>query len=100
MSLAYERLYANLEKLKLNTNATVLDSYLEIAARDEQSALEVLDHLMAEERRAKEASTIEVRMRHAKFPFRKSMEEFDFAFQPSIDKKVIQEFTTLKFIRK
>jgi len=98
MSLAYERLYTNLEKLKLDTIATVLDSYLEIAAKEDKSVLEVLDHLMEEERCAKEASTIEARIRHAKFPFRKGLEEFDFAFQPSIDRKVIREFTTLKFI--
>jgi len=98
MSLTYERLHTNLEKLKLNTIATVLDSYLEIAAKKEQSVLEVLDHLMEEERRAKEASTIETRMRLARFPFRKDLKEFDFTFQPSIDRKVIHEFTTLKFI--
>jgi len=98
MSLAYERLHTNLEKLKLNTIATVLDSYLEIAAKKEQSVLEVLDHLMEEERRAKEASTIETRMRLARFPFRKDLKEFDFTFQPSIDRKVILEFTTLRFI--
>jgi hypothetical protein len=33
MSLAYERLHVNLEKLKLNTISTILDSYLEIAAK-------------------------------------------------------------------
>lgn len=98
MSLAYERLHSNLEKLKLDTIATILDSYLEIAAKEEKSVLEVLDHLIEEERRAKDALAMEYRMRFAGFPVRKALEEFDFKFQPSIDKKVIQELKTLKFL--
>lgn len=98
MSLAYERLFVNLEKLKLNTISTILDSYLEIAAKEDRSILEILDHLMEEERRAKEAYAIEHRMRFAGFPVRKILSEFDFKFQPSIDKKVIQELATLRFL--
>ena len=39
-------------------------------------------------------------MRHvnAGFPFRKTMEEFDFPFQPSIDKSVINDLMTLRFV--
>ena len=46
MGLAYERLHVNLEKLKLNTIATILDSYLEIAAKEGCSVTEILDHLL------------------------------------------------------
>lgn len=98
MSLAYERLHSNLEKLKLNTIATILDSYLEIAAKEEKSVLDILDHLMEEECRTKDARAIEYRMRFAGFPVRKTLEEFDFKFQPSIDEKVVAELKTLKFI--
>jgi len=98
LSLAYERLHSNLEKLKLDTVATILDSYLEMAAKEDLSVLEVLDHLMEEERKAKEALAIETKMRFAGFPIRKTLEEFDFKFQPSIDRKVIRELSTLKFV--
>jgi len=98
LSLAYERLHANLEKLKLDTVAAILDSYLEMAAKEDLSVLEVLDHLMEEERKAKEALAIETKMRFAGFPIRKTLEEFDFKFQPSIDRKVIKELSTLKFV--
>jgi DNA replication protein DnaC len=98
MSLAYERLHVNLEKLKLNTIATILDSYLELAAKNDHSTLEILDHLMEEERSAKDASAIACKMRFAGFPVEKSLDDFNFKFQPSIDKKVIKELTTLRFL--
>ena len=98
MGLAYERLHVNLEKLKLNTIATILDSYLEIAAKEECSVTEILDHLIEEECRAKDTSAIERKMRFAGFPLRKTLDEFNFTFQPSIDKKIIKELTTMRFI--
>jgi len=98
MSLAYERLHLNLEKLKLNTISIILDGYLEIAAKEGYSVTEILDHLLEEERRAKDASAIEYKMRFAGFPVRKTIDEFKFKFQPSVDKKVIKELTTMRFL--
>lgn len=97
-NLAYERLHANLQRLKLNTLASILDSYLEIAAKEGKTVLEVLDHLVEEERRAKEASAIETKMHFAGFPVRKTFEEFDLDFQPSIDQKLVRELATLRFL--
>ena len=34
----------------------------------------------------------------ARFPFHKSLESFDFKFQPSIDPKVVRELATGRFI--
>ena len=98
MSLAYERLHDNLEKLKLNTIAEIMDNYLEIAAKEERSIVEILDHLFEEEQRAKQARNTEFKMRLAGFPARKTLNDFDFKFQPSIDKKVIKELSTLRFL--
>ena len=33
-----------------------------------------------------------------KFPFHKTIEDFDFEFQPSIDRKLVAELATLRFI--
>jgi DNA replication protein DnaC len=98
MGLAYERLCVNLEKLKLHTIAEILDNYLEVASKEERSVVEILDHLMEEEQRAKQNRNIEFKMRLAGFPVRKTLEEFDFTFQPSIDKKVIKDLATLRFL--
>ena len=78
MSLAYERLHDNLEKLKLNTISEILDNYLEIASREERSIIEILDHLMQEEQQSKTNRSIEFKMRLAGFPVRKTLDDFEF----------------------
>jgi len=97
-NLAYERLHSNLEKLKLTTMASILDGYLEIASKEGKTTLEVLDYLFDQERTAKEAATIESRMRFAGFPVRKTLGDFDLKFQPSLDPKVVRELSSLKFL--
>jgi len=96
--LAYERLHVNLEKLKLHTMATILDSYLERAAKEEISVIEILDHLLEVESLGKDALAVEQKMRFAGFPMKKTLDEFDFKFQPSIDKTVIKDLTTMRFL--
>jgi len=99
-NLAYERLHANLVKLKLNTVGTILDNYLEIAAKEGKTTMEVLDYLIDQEKHAKDASSRETRMKLAGFPVKKRLEDFDFdfEFQPSIDKAVISDLALLRFI--
>lgn len=97
-ALAYERLVSNLEKLKLATMADILDSQLEIAAKKELSVVEVLDQLMEQERRAKEKAAIESKLRFSGIKVMKTLDDFDFSFQPSIDQKVIKDLFTLRFL--
>ncbi len=97
-NLEYERLHANLVKLKLTTVDTILDNYLEIAAKEGKSTLEVLDYLVDQEKHAKDASSQETRMRLAGFPVKKRLEDFDFEFQPSIDRTVISDLAMLRFV--
>ncbi|AAM05959.1 predicted protein [Methanosarcina acetivorans C2A] len=86
-NFSYERLHSNLQYLKLNTIEEVLDNYLEIAARDSKTTMEVLDYLFEQEKKHREAAAIERRMKSAAFPVKKTLDEFDFEFQSSIDKK-------------
>ncbi len=97
-NFTYERLHNNLQYLKLNTIEDMLDNYLEVAARDNKTTMEVLDYLFEQERKYREAVAIERRMKSAVFPVKKTLEEFDFEFQSSIDKKVIEDLATLRFI--
>ena len=97
-NLAYERLHENLAKLKLNTIGTILDNYLEIASKEGKTTLEILDYLIDQEKHAKDASSQETRMRLAGFPVKKRLEDFNFEFQPSIDKTVISDLVLLRFV--
>ena len=52
--LEYERLHHNLKLLNLITFESILDNYLEIAAKNEKSTIEILDYLIAQELQSKE----------------------------------------------
>ncbi len=94
----YERLYDNLERLKLTKIPTVLENYLERAIKEKISIVEVLDYLIHEERIYKEETSLAIRTNVAGFPFRKTLEDYNFKFQPSIDKKTINDLRTMRFI--
>lgn len=76
----------------------VLDSFLERAAKEEKSTLGILDDLFNEQYQVKQQSFLDIRLRFASLPYKKTFEQFDFRFQPSIDKKTIQELCTLRFV--
>ena len=96
--LIYDRLHSNLLYLKLNTVEQTLDNYLELAAKDGRTTMEVLDYLFEQERKHREAAAIERRTKLAVFPIRKTLEEFDLDFQLSIDRAVIDDLATLRFV--
>lgn len=97
-SLAYERLHENLKTLGLETTSGILDGYLETATKQDKSIVEILDYLMNQEAETKINKSIGFRSRIAKFPYKKTLQEFDFAFQPSVDKKMINNLAGMKFI--
>jgi DNA replication protein DnaC len=97
-NFSYERLHNNLQYLKLNTIEELLDNCLEIAARDSKTTMEVIDYLFEQEKKHREAVAIERKIKSAAFPVKKTLEDFDFEFQKSIDKKVIEDLATLRFV--
>jgi len=98
-NFAYERLHSNLQHLKLDTIESIVDNYLEIAAKDGKTTLEVLDYLIDQEKQIKENMARERKMRLAMFPVHKRLEDFDLDFQPSIDQMVISDLASLRFVR-
>ena len=94
----YARLYDNLDRLKLKKIPILLENYLERAIKDKLSIVEVLDYLFNEERIHKEETSLSIRTNVAGFPFRKTLEDYDFKFQPSIDLKTINDLRTMRFV--
>ena len=92
----YERVHEYLSSLGLDVMEKTIDNYLE-NARD-KGIVEILDHLLSEEVKSKRSRRYETKLKYAGFPFRKTMEEFDFSFQQSIDRSVINDLMTLRFI--
>jgi DNA replication protein DnaC len=60
--------------------------------------MEILDNLFEQKKKNREAVSIERKMKIAVFPVKKTLEEFNFEFQKSIDKKIIEDFATLRFV--
>src|SRR3989304_7212667 len=98
MNIAYESLISNLEKLELNRIKEILSSISEDASKKDLSYSEFLALLVDEEISARKERSIVVRTKFAGLPYVKTIEDFDFSFQPSIDKKRIKELLTLRFI--
>lgn len=96
--LVYERLHHNLKNLKLMTFESILDNYLELAAKEGRSTIEIIDYLIDQEFQSKEARSKDLRMRIAGFPVEKQLEDFNFDFQPSLDQTVVKEIASLRFI--
>jgi DNA replication protein DnaC len=97
-AISYERMHLNLKRLGLGSMAAVVNSHLEAAAAKELSYVELVDGLLEHEVLARAERTQETKLRLARFPFRKSIDAFDFAFQPSVDRKQIRELLTLRFL--
>ena len=98
MRVAYERVIAHLDRLKLKRVAEVLDTISEQATKESLSYLDFLDRLLEAEAASRAERRLLAKTRLAHFPFHKTLADFDFSFQPSIDRKQIQELGTLRFL--
>ena len=87
--LVYERIKKNLEILNMKNTSLILDNYLEKAIRDNKNIVEILDYLLAEEAKTKKNRAVENQIKMSGFPYRKTLEQFDFDFQPSINREQI-----------
>ena len=95
-----DRLRENLESLKMKNTLEILDNYLERAVAENLNIVDVLDHIFAEEAKSKRKRAYEKQIQMYGFPIKKTLDDFDFSFQPSIDKRQIDELTTMRFLEK
>lgn len=96
--LTYERIQGNLQKLKLTSVGEQLDTLAEQAAKAEWTYLSFLDQLLELEVSARYARDVAMKTKLAHFPFKKTVDEFDFAFQPSISERQVRELTGARFV--
>ncbi len=73
----------------MKNTSLILDNYLEKAIRDNKNIVEILDYLLAEEAKTKKNRAVENQIKMSGFPYRKTLEQFDFDFQPSINREQI-----------
>lgn len=92
------QLQNNLLELNLPTIAATYDKYCQIATQTNMAYSEFLKHLIDEEMNSKEERKVRYRIKWSQLPYQKKLEDFDFAAQPSIDKRLVDELATLRFI--
>jgi DNA replication protein DnaC len=89
-----------LENLGLSQAAITLDSHLDYAARSEITYLEFINRLLKDEADFRRKRSEETRLKLSRLPHKKTLDEFDFSFQPSLDERQIRELATLSFIHR
>ena len=94
----YERLEQNLTRLKLITVRDRLDSLLDDIARQEMTVREAIGYLCEQELRSKNQKRVQMGISLAKFPFLRTLEQFDFSSQPSLDPSQIRDLSTCRWI--
>jgi DNA replication protein DnaC len=93
-----ERLSDHLQRLRLFKSKERLEALLQEAAGQELPYADFLERVLSEEVASKTAKHISMRTNLARFPFVKTLDSFDFAYQPSLDKKQIQTLASCHFI--
>lgn len=68
------------------------------ATKTKMSYQEYLYTLLTHQVLVRTDNSINARIKKARFPFIKMLEEFDFSFQPQIDDKLIRELSNLTFL--
>ena len=94
----YEQLKDDLGYLGLHRSAECFALLAEEAKNGEWSHVEYLARVIGEQADATLNRKLAARLRFARFPFRRNLADFDFEFQPSVDRKLIEDLATLRFI--
>lgn len=96
--LLYHRVQSHLARLKLARVPDCLDQLAEQAAKHNWTYLDFLDRVLDAEVSARYEREVAMKTKLAHFPFLKTLDEFDFAFQPSIGERQVRELATLRFV--
>jgi DNA replication protein DnaC len=93
-----EILEQNLKRLKLRHVRHTLDAINEVALTEEPSYLDFLAYLVQQEIAGREATQKQRRLKAARFPVWRTLDEFDFSFQVSVSQQTVRDLATLDFI--
>ena len=89
-----------LEKLKLEHLESQLAAVCEQAAQHELDYQSFLAQALGVEWPGRHQRGIEARLRQARFPGVKTLEQFDFDFQPSLDRRQVRELAGMSFVER
>jgi len=94
----YQSLCNNLKELKLNQISINLDEYIDKVNEGKISIVDALYELTSKEIEVKNFHAMNAMVKVAGFPHHKELKDFDFDFQPKINKQQFLDFESLRFL--
>jgi DNA replication protein DnaC len=89
-----------LDKLRMDHLEAQLDTVCEQAAEKQLDYKTFLVQALQTEWQGRYQKGIEARLRLARFPWLKTLEQFDFDFQPSLDRRQVRELAGMSFVER
>lgn len=96
---ARDELVPTLKKLRLSGILQSLDPRIDQAVEANLSHTEFLYRLLADEVERRDAKQLQLRLGRANFEHQRTMEDFNFTFNPKLPKAAILELCTCQFMR-
>lgn len=94
----YNKLLENLEILKMDKMRNYLPNYIETITKKDISFVDAMLKLTEKELEFRNERAAKIQISVSAFPFEKELSDFDFDYQPSVNKKQIFDLSTLRFI--
>lgn len=88
----------NLDTLKLFKIKENINNYLDLISDGVKTPLDALNELIQLEINHREDMAIVSCVKVANFPYKRTINDFDFNFQPSIDKQKVLDLASLRFL--
>lgn len=95
-----EKIREAIRSLRLNEMLAQLDAEIEAGPSDDDTRLSLLWRLLDVQVRARRERAVERRIRESRLPARKTLDSFDFGFQPNLSRERVLELATLDFVRR
>ncbi len=83
---------------RVRSNEQRLEALLQDATTKDATYSDFLEAVLSEEVSSKAEKNVTMRTHLARFPFVKTLESFDWSYQPSLDKKQLQTLATCRFV--
>ena len=93
-----DELIYKLKSIRLSGMTPKLNIRIQEATANELSYLEFLNNLIEDELTVRQDRLLNRRLKQARFPDLKTIDDFDFAFNPSINKQQIKKLATAAFV--
>ena len=93
-----QKLINGLSDLGIEKMQEYLDHYSELVNKGEISFSAALEELVDIEKKSKQVRRDAINLHIANYPFIKTLDDFDFGFQPNLNKKELLELNKLGFV--